>query len=85
MAIEVISIALGFIFFGAIEVKARVIWTSIVLLPLTAATYLLFIGNWKSNDYFFYENGTLPDDSKSVAAVEPLNNHTGDESNVAAA
>jgi hypothetical protein len=86
LAIEGVSIALGFIFFGAIEVKASVLWTSIVILPLTAATYLLFIGNWKSNDYFFYENGKLPDSvenssvAKSVAAVEPASNLTLDES-----
>jgi hypothetical protein len=53
--IELISIAMGFIFYGLLEVKVHIIWTSFVILPAVACTFILFLGNFISNDYFFYE------------------------------
>jgi hypothetical protein len=35
-------------------VKVHLIWTSFTILPVVAATFLVFLGNYISNDYFFY-------------------------------
>ena len=53
--IEIVSIILGIIFFGAIEVKIHIIWTSFIILPLVVMSYMIFIGIWISNDYRIYE------------------------------
>lgn len=60
LIIEVVSIALGFVFFGLLEVKVHLIWTSFVILPAVVGSFLLFVGHWISNDYFFYEKKAQP-------------------------
>jgi len=52
--IEGISIAIGFVFFILLQVKQHLIWTSFAILPIVVGTFLFFLGNWISNDYFFY-------------------------------
>lgn len=58
IVIEGVSIALGFVFFGLLNVRVHLIWTSFVILPAVLGTFLLFIGHWISNDYFFYDPKT---------------------------
>jgi len=53
--IEGVSIALGFVFYGLLNVRVHLIWTSFAILPAVVGTFLLFLGNWISNDYFIYE------------------------------
>jgi hypothetical protein len=53
--IEGVSIALGFVFYGLLNVKVHLIWTSFAILPFILGTILYFLGNLISNDYFFYE------------------------------
>ncbi|TNV87378.1 hypothetical protein FGO68_gene13525 [Halteria grandinella] len=60
IVIEGVSIALGFVFFGLLEVKVHLIWTSFAILPAVLGSFLLFIGHWISNDYFFYEKKAQP-------------------------
>ena len=55
VVIEGISIAMAFVFHILLTVDAKLIWTSFVILPAVVGTFLLFYGNWISNDYFFYE------------------------------
>jgi hypothetical protein len=80
--IEGVSIALGFVFYGLIDVKVHLIWTSFAILPAVAASFLLFYGNWKSNDYFFYENGGKKPEEKNVNAIEPVSNMSQDNSGI---
>lgn len=60
MIIEGISIAMGFVFFKLMEVKVPLIWTSFVILPFVVGTFIFFIGNFISNDYFFYDPKGAP-------------------------
>jgi predicted membrane chloride channel (bestrophin family) len=53
--IEGISIAMGFVFFMLLKVRVHLIWTSFAILPIVVGAFLLFLGNWISNDYFFYD------------------------------
>ena len=53
--IEVISIVIGIILFASLGFKVHLIWTSFIMLPVVFGTYLLFLGIWISNDFFFYE------------------------------
>jgi hypothetical protein len=53
--IEGISIAMAFVFFKLMDVKVPLIWTSFVILPCVVGTFIFFIGNFISNDYFFYD------------------------------
>jgi len=55
LIIEGISIAMAFVFHILLTVDAKLIWTSFVILPAVVGSFLLFYGNWLSNDYFFYE------------------------------
>lgn len=66
LIIEGVSIALGFVFFGLLEVKVHLIWTSFVILPIVVSTYLLFLGHWFSNDYFVYESSKIKNSIQSV-------------------
>ncbi len=59
IVIEGISIALGFVFFGLLDVKVHLLWTSFAILPVVAVSFLIFIGNFISNDYFFYDKKGL--------------------------
>jgi hypothetical protein len=52
--IELISVAMAFIFYKLLAVNETLIWTSFTILPLVMGTFLLFYGNWITNDYFFY-------------------------------
>ncbi len=52
--IEGISVAMAFVFYKLLSVNATLIWTSFTILPLVVGTFLLFYGNWITNDYFFY-------------------------------
>ena len=53
--IEIISLILGIIFYNIVASKITIIWTSFVILPVAMGCYLLFIGIYIKNDYFFYE------------------------------
>jgi hypothetical protein len=53
--IELTSVCLGFVFYGLLEVKVHLIWTSFTILPVVVGTFLVFLGNYISNDYFFYD------------------------------
>ncbi len=46
---------MGFVFFGLLEVKVHLIWTSFTILPVVVGTFLVILGNYVSNDYFFYD------------------------------
>lgn len=35
--------------------KVHLIWTSFTILPVVVGTFLVFLGNYISNDYFFYD------------------------------
>jgi hypothetical protein len=47
-------VAMAFIFYKLLAVNATLIWTSFTILPLVVGTFLLFYGNWITNDYFLY-------------------------------
>ncbi len=68
--IEGISIAIGFVFFKLLQVRQHLIWTSFAILPIVVGTFLFFLGNWISNDFFFYSQ------SKDDSQV-PNNNDIG--------
>jgi hypothetical protein len=53
--IEGVSIAIAFVFYVLLEVKEHIIWTSFVILPIVFGTFIFFMGNFISNDYFFYD------------------------------
>ncbi len=53
--IEGVSIAMGFVYNKLLGVDSNLIWTSFVILPAVIATFLVFLANWQSNDYFFYQ------------------------------
>jgi len=53
--IEGICIAMGFVFFKLLDVKVHLIWTSFAILPVIVGTFIFFLGNLVSNDYFFYD------------------------------
>jgi hypothetical protein len=55
LIIEGISIAMAFVFHIFLSADTKLIWTSFVILPGVVGSFLLFYGNWLSNDYFFYE------------------------------
>jgi hypothetical protein len=61
--IECLSALMGLIFYIGLSIKINLIWTSFILLPITAGSYLFFMGIWVSNDYFIYE---LPPGSKEL-------------------
>jgi hypothetical protein len=68
LIIEGISIAMAFVFHILLTVDAKLIWTSFVILPAVVGTFLIFYGNWLSNDYFFYEKKK----STNPAQVQPI-------------
>jgi hypothetical protein len=37
------------------DVKVHLIWTSFAILPFIVGTFIFFLGNLISNDYFFYD------------------------------
>jgi hypothetical protein len=53
--IEGISIALGFVFFKLLNVTVHLICTSFAILAVLVGTFIFFLGNFISNDYFFYD------------------------------
>jgi|LauGreDrversion4_2_1035121.scaffolds.fasta_scaffold40601_3 hypothetical protein len=56
---------MGFVFFKLMDVKVHLIWTSFAILPVVVGTFIFFIGNFISNDYFFYDpKFVVPDASK---------------------
>ena len=57
-------------FYGLLHVRVHLIWTSFAILPAVTGTFLLFIGNWISNDYFFYQPKTTSDPS-GIHKIEP--------------
>ena len=73
--IELASVAMAFIFYKLLAVNVTLIWTSFTILPLVVGTFLLFYGNWITNDYFFYskavQNGDEGNLEGNVNQVKP--------------
>jgi hypothetical protein len=64
--IEGISIAMGFVFYKLMDVKVHLIWTSFAILPVVVGTFIFFVGNFISNDYFFYDQKATQTDALKV-------------------
>lgn len=67
--IEGISIAMGFVFYKLMDVKVHLIWTSFAILPVVVGTFIFFIGNFISNDYFFYDPKFVVAEASKVGDV----------------
>jgi hypothetical protein len=51
-------------------VKVNLIWTSFTILPLVAGSFLIFMGNFISNDYFIYETRDIEENEGSLEPYE---------------
>ena len=69
--IEGLSIAIAFVFYDLLKVRGHLLWTSFAVLPAVACTYSIFLANWFSNDYFFYDPKTAPKDVE-ISKVEDV-------------
>ena len=50
--------------------KVHLIWTSFTILPVVVATFLVFLGNYISNDFFFYDQKGASAAKEEEGAVE---------------
>ena len=68
--IEGISICIGFVFYYLLEVKGHIIWTSFAILPVVICSYVFFLANWISNDYFVYDPKNAPKEVEITKVVD---------------